>query len=293
MRLTRPLGLAAVAFVSMLIPEARAEWARDPDHNVLLSTDKTGSAWTPPALTHDPAGNTFIALQTIYAHVQKLDANGNLLWGPKGIPATQTATSKVGQLAVSDGQDGVIVAWLNNYYSGGNAYVYAQKLNAAGQPQWGPDGVAVCTAPGIRYDLVACSVGEGGIYLAWSDRRGGTNSNEDADDIYAQRVNATGQVLWMVNGAPVCLTPGKQNQTQILLSASGGPLIAWHAILPVSQDDGKIWVQYLKLDGTPLWAVDGVRVAITTADQGSPRLGSRRGRSAGRRPRLAVDPPNR
>src|SRR5262249_34089539 len=49
---------------------------------------------------------------------------------------------------VSDGAGGAIVTWYDN--RNGASDIYAQRVSAAGAPQWTANGVALCTAANIQ-----------------------------------------------------------------------------------------------------------------------------------------------
>lgn len=66
---------------------------------------------------------------------------------------------------VSDGMGGAIATW-RDYRNGSalaNADIYAQRVNAAGVPQWTADGVALCTAANDQGPptIVSDGAGEG------------------------------------------------------------------------------------------------------------------------------------
>lgn len=48
-------------------------------------------------------------------------------------------------------------------------------------------------------DPVICIDGDGGAFFVWGDRRNGENYQ-----IYAQRVNADGNIQWGENGIVIC-----------------------------------------------------------------------------------------
>ena len=62
--------------------------------------------------------------------------------------------------------------------------------------------VPLCTAGGNQYNARVSSDGAGGAIVAWHDRRTGSNA-----DIYAQRVDASGTVLWTTNGVALSTAP--------------------------------------------------------------------------------------
>jgi len=84
-------------------------------------------------------------------------------WQVNGAPASEgnQATSTI----VSDDAGGAIVTW-QDYRTGTNWDIYAQRLDAAGAPQWFTNGVAtpvaVCTAPNDQSYPTIVSDGDGG-----------------------------------------------------------------------------------------------------------------------------------
>jgi hypothetical protein len=88
--------------------------------------------------------------------------------------------------------------------------------------------------------------GNGGATIAWTDGRSATNPN----DIYAQRINASGTVLWTTNGVGVSTATGNQAYSFIINDGSNGMIIAWQDNRSdPSRDD--IYAQRLNPDGTP------------------------------------------
>ncbi len=61
---------------------------------------------------------------------------------------------------------------------------------------WVTDGVAISTAVGNQQYIQAVSDGAGGAIVAWYDGR-------TTDDIYAQRVNASGVAQWTATGVAI------------------------------------------------------------------------------------------
>src|SRR5438477_366894 len=85
---------------------------------------------------------------------------------------------------VADGSGGAIVTWEDSR-SGTHFDIYAQRVSAAGVPQWTANGVALSTTGGNQEYPVIVADGSGGAIVAWEDNRSGTSY-----DIYAQRVSA-------------------------------------------------------------------------------------------------------
>jgi hypothetical protein len=133
-------------------------------------------------------------------------------------------------------------------------------VDANGNPQWGDTcGVAICTAPGIQEFLQIVSDGVGGAIITWWDAR-----DEDyivGGDIYAQRVDSGGHVLWDTNGVVICDTTGSQKFPQVISDGEGGAIIAWW---DTRSDGGDIYAERVDNNGTLLWG-DTCGVAICIA----------------------------
>ena len=123
------------------------------------------------------------------------------VWVPGGAPVC-TATGEQSTCTITtDDFGGAIVAWQD--LRNGNVDIFVQRINAAGVPQWTANGVALCTAAHDQTGPKITPDGAGGAIVVWSDYRSNTNN-----DIYAQRIDATGAVQWTANG----VAPGRKAQ---------------------------------------------------------------------------------
>ena len=157
--------------------------------------------------------------------------------------------------AISDGADGLIVAWQDP--RNGNADIYAQRVDATGAVSWGTDGVAVCAAAGAQVSPRLAADGAGGAVVTWQDGRAGNA------DIYAQRVDAAGTPSWAQDGVPLCMAPGDQLDPEIATDGAGGGIVTWqdgrtaHTHIYAGRVDGS---------GTAQWAADGVAICTFGGD---------------------------
>ena len=182
-------------------------------------------------------------------------------WQFNGVPVSTADHYQADPLIVADGTGGAIIAWFD--YRSGNYDIYAQRLNAAGVPQWTADGVPLCTQPGNQITISMVSDDAGGAVVVWQDARG------NSLDIFAQRVNASGTPLWDADGALVCAAGADQNDPIIIKSANNF-VIAWFDFRFAGVAD--IYAQALNASGAPLWLADGVALCTAAGNQFHPRL---------------------
>ena len=108
---------------------------------------------------------------------------------------------------VSDTKHGAIITWVDfrNDQNELVADIYAQRINASGVTMWGTNGMAVCTNAADQTAPVLIEDGAGGTIIAWQDWRSGNR------DIYAQRIDSLGNVLWTANGLGVVVKNTNQS----------------------------------------------------------------------------------
>jgi len=191
--------------------------------------------------------NNAVTGYDIYA--QKVSSGGVAQWAVNGVAACLAANNQQYPQLTTDGSGGAIIAWQDaRPATGGYADVYAQRISSSGTVLWTTDGEALCSrsGPGAQMLPQIAPDGNGGAVIAWTDGRSATNPN----DIYAQRINASGTVLWTTNGVGVSTATGNQVYSFIINDGSNGMIIAWQDNRnDPSRDD--IYAQRLNPDGTP------------------------------------------
>jgi hypothetical protein len=125
------------------------------------------------------------------------------------------------QNIVTDGSGGAIVSW-RDYLDGRGVEVFAQRVDPSGVVQWTTDGAVVCAAESHQENPVMTADGAGGVIVSWNDFR-----NNGQYDVYAQRLDPSGNTLWTEGGVAVCLAPGGQGEQQVVSDGSGGAIVAW------------------------------------------------------------------
>lgn len=199
-------------------------------------------------------------------YMQHIDVTGQVLWELNGIPVCVKAGIQEMPHLTLDGSGGVIVAW--NDYGVVPAGVRVQRIDPQGARMWTPLGVAA-SATSVYHRLTEshypCIVSDdhGGAIVAYGQRTTGTNT-----EIYAQRIDSTGTLLWGPTGVPVCTAPSFQLYPTLVADGAGGAIVTWEDFR--NYPTGHIYAQRLGPDGSPLWATNGIMVSRAGGDQRSP-----------------------
>ncbi|HET6463840.1 MAG TPA: T9SS type A sorting domain-containing protein [Candidatus Krumholzibacteria bacterium] len=222
-----------------------------------------------PAITPDGSGGA-IVVWTDYrnggpddVYAQRINASGALQWAANGVVITIAPANQANPAIVADGVGGAIVAWED--YRGGDSDVYAQRVNGAGVAQWTANGVPVMTAPLDQSAIALVSDGAGGVVMTWQDSRT-TNY-----DIYAERVNSSGSLLW-VFPAGLCVTTGNQQYPAITSDGAAGGIVVWQDSRSGSNND--VYAQRVNASGTILWTSNGVALSTVANNQSLPAIAS-------------------
>ncbi len=198
-------------------------------------------------------------------NVQRVSASGQMLW------ATNADTLGGADIQmVSDGAGGAVIAWSDgrNYSTTSND-IYAQRISAYGQTLWTTNGEPICNDTLSQTHPQLVSDGSGGAIITWADRRNFTTRTEN---LYAQRINANGQVLWKTNGVLVSTSLNNFDYPRLVSDGLGGAVIAWSDGRNYSTTSDDIYAQRININGQLKWTANGVPVCTTSSDQYFPEL---------------------
>jgi len=180
------------------------------------------------------------------------------------VPVAVAALSQSSPVGVSDGAGGMIVAWADT--RSGTADIYAQRISATGGMLWTASGVLACGATGDQTLPVIAADGAGGAVLAWVDARAGAGTN----DVYAQKINASGTVLWGASGVAVCTATGAAIEPQVISDGGGGAIVGWEDQRGGVNSD--IYARRVLVAGTAIWTANGNLVCGATGRQTAMRM---------------------
>src|SRR3990172_9338150 len=167
-------------------------WAKD---GVLVCG--TSGAQSAPVVVDDGVGGVIVVWQDFrrtYADIyaQRVDGSGKTAWERSGVALCNAPGHESFPVITGNGAEGAIVAWVDT--RNGNNDVFAQQVDGNGTVQWLTNGISVCTVSGNQNYPVMVSDGAGGAILAWWDMRSGDFN------IYAQRIDLTGNAVWVKDG---------------------------------------------------------------------------------------------
>lgn len=191
----------------------------------------------------------------IYA--QRVNSTGDIQWTTNGILVGKNADEFCWPQICSDGEGGALITW-------GGGYAYVQRLNSSGNALWTANGTIISTLSGGKWDPMICSDGAGGAIITWYDVISGLDY-----DIYAQKVNSTGDIQWTTNGAAICTANYSQNYPQICSDGAGGAIITWVDRRVSSYD---IFAQMIDSAGDIQWLVDGIEICPSHTKQECPKI---------------------
>jgi len=188
-------------------------------------------------------------------YVQRIDGDGNTLWTANGISVCTVSAERYEPVIVPGAiAGGAIIVW-HDARSGENNYdIYAQGFDGEGNRLWAAGGVPICTASGNQWTAAAVTDGADGAIIAWEDNRG------PEPDIYAQRVDGSGSVLWADDGVVACAAGGNQWRPRIASDGNSGAYITWIDLR--NGTDYDVYAQHLDQNGYPSWYADGRDVAV-------------------------------
>jgi hypothetical protein len=232
-------------------------------NGVAICSSAPGSGRGEPCIAGDGAGGAIISWRDDRAgnsdiYVQRVDANGNVLWAMDGVPICATAANQEAPRIAADGSGGAVIAWHSPKIPDPQGDIYAQRVDANGNPLWLANGVPVCTATGRQFNPEIITDASGFATIVWQDERSG------GADVYAQRLDPSGNAQWAANGVGVCTIWNNQSQQKLAPDGSGGAIITWRDER-ISQG---IYAQRLNALGVAQWTVDGIAVCSNAPGTG-------------------------
>ncbi len=191
-------------------------------------------------------------------------------WGGNGIKVCGAQGDDTAARVIPDGAGGAIIVWLDGRHdpSGANPWIYAQRVDPSGRTLWQAEGVPVCGAEQIEWPGVV-SDGRGGAIITWGDAR-----EWPKWQVFAQRVDSAGNVMWAADGITICNESGYGDvewpRPQPAADGGGGAIIVWPDFRRGVPDMPDIYAQRVNASGNTLWTDNGLLVSPLPDNHTSP-----------------------
>ncbi|MBI3365901.1 MAG: T9SS type A sorting domain-containing protein [Ignavibacteriae bacterium] len=244
------------------------QWSRDSKVNTPVSTTRNNQ--TLPKIVSDGASGAIVLWQDtrdsstlgINLYAQRLNSRGVVQWTNNGIFVTRATGNQLSARLVSDGRGGAIVVWQDT--RNGNTDIYAQHISSDSTKLWTANGIPICTEVHEQNRPIIETDNLGGAIIVWQDYRNGNA------DLFAQHIDAGGNVIWTPNGVPVCTAGNDQVEAAIVSDDANGAIVVWQDLR--NNADYNIFAQRIRNDGAMLWAADGVTISSSSNHQRFPAI---------------------
>jgi hypothetical protein len=194
--------------------------------------------------------------RTRQIYLTRLNSAGEPVWDTR----TLNKEGSVHKM-LNDGDGGVIIAFMDIRGEDPGSDIYIQRFDRIGNALWGQDSTPLHVGKGHQF-LGSNIVGDGagGAIVVWGDA--------DAYTFYAQRINASGQVLWGTGGVPVVATGKSVFKASVAEDGAGGAFIVWLDERGASGTFHTLYAQHLDAQGHPLWQENGIPLSLVLYHSG-------------------------
>ncbi len=247
-RTTLTVLLCTLVLLALTTP-LYAQW-------ILNGTEICTEDWyqSEPAITADGYGGAIIVWSdsrnwtvTEYdLYAQRIDSYGNILWTTGGIVVSDADMDQWKPRICPDRSGGAFIVFENEQY-GSATDIGLVHIDSGGNVLW---TYCVACNYGDQWDPQIISDGEGGCIVAFDDYQA------TYGDIYAQRFDYNGTLLWGLY--PLLVSGATQHQYKVQLCPDGqhGAIFTWTDLRSAVH----IYAQRVDADGDYRWTVNGTPV---------------------------------
>ena len=224
-----------------------------------------------PSAVSDGAGGAVIMWEDYRTgndwdvYTQRINHENTLLWDQNGVPIS-VADRNQRRLRIVGYNTHVIVVW-NDRRRLTNWDIFAQAIDLEGKVLWQVDGIPICIDDTDQSTQAILADGEGGAIIVWEDER----RSSEFQDLYIQRVDSQGNILWKKDGITVFESESSQSEPILIADGLGGFYIIWWDV--IGYDTWHIIAHRYHLDGTPIWN-SPLLISPSEGMQGIPRVAS-------------------
>ncbi len=231
----------------------------DSNGNLLWDTDDistSGIASSEKVISDDSGGVVIAWLHNSNLYIQRIDSQGNILWYADHL------LSNIYFFDISSDNQGNTFLVIEDK----NFNVYTQKVDPAGTMDWDNNGALISTQdkPGVGMSKIV-SDDDGSSVITWvCSTRNENKSSYSNPEVYAQKVDINGNILWQNGGVPVYTEDEMTNisEPRIIASENGSTIIIWRNGLD-------LYGQRIDANGNILWEDNGIEIWSGGNIQGS------------------------
>lgn len=196
---------------------------------------------------------------------QHVNGQGNVVWAANGIPIANSAGDESYNTMWADGTGGLIIGYVHALISLETLYV--KRFLTDGQMAW-TQPVTLSPSLSNQNKIKMSPINNDSFVFTWMDFR------LVHPDIYAQRIDLNGNLLWpepfvVYTDSTGAMAP--QENPRIVQTSDNGVIIIWEDKRN-DLDDPDLFAQKISLTGQLLWNLDGIPLAVAPFGQKAPRM---------------------
>ena len=241
-----------LVLMSAFVLNAQIEWSEE-----VVIRQGENIEWYRSSAVTDNGNVVYVWSDTRYGDrdvfAQKMDSNGNKLWGESGIQVNGEINRQEDPVIIQSG-DGFVVAWVD-FRNEDAGDVYAQKIDLDGNLLWDSAGIPLSLTEDIQISLNIVSDENGGAYVIWIDQH-----LVSGPDIFGTHIDENGNICtgWEENGNEIVVMGGDQNSHTFWEDGTGGAVVVWHDSRDADNED--LYMQRMDVNGNLLWEENGTRL---------------------------------
>lgn len=152
----------------------------------------------------------------------RVDNQGTPLW-TQNLTLSQGSNNAQNGFSTASNASGVFYTSWND----GSNHIRMAAFDTTGQLTWTPSPVAICVDPAGQL-YTSTLLHEQHLYVAWGDQRPPANDQ----DLYMQKLDLSGEVLWTTDGIPVVQAPSEDPSPMLCPSLDGSVIATFPTLDP-------------------------------------------------------------
>ncbi|MCK4655332.1 MAG: T9SS type A sorting domain-containing protein, partial [Candidatus Cloacimonetes bacterium] len=201
-------------------------------------------------------------------YIQRIASDGSLLWNTTGVLLCNDPGIQETPKMTPDGTGNFIFTWRDKR-SDIFGDIYAQRADINGNLIWSSE-IEVYTGDGIQINPRITQASDNEAIIVWEDGR--NEIAEDKKDIYIQKIDLDGNLVWNADGVPIAVAINNQINPRLVGDDNGGSWIIWGDGRNEVHPYADIYVQHVNSSGSVLLPTNGKEICIEAGYQFSPLI---------------------